>query len=550
MTTAALAQLAGGFGLFLLALGMMTDGLKLAAGSRLKTILEWGTTPAWRGLLSGILITALVQASGAVTIAAIGFVNAGLMTLGQSLAVIFGTNIGTTVTGWLVSLVGIEFDIAALALPMVGAGMVLKMVGGGRSFGGVGWALAGFGLFFLGLDFLQDGFSAMSSGTPFGIVAERGIVGVLIGLGVGLVITVLAQSSSAALALVLTAAQSGVLLIPSAAAMVIGANIGTTSTALFATIGATPNAKRVALAHVLFNVLTGAVALGLLVAALEMGVVERAVNGMAPAAFLALFHSAFNVMGVALIWPVRERLARFLSRRFRSAEEDLARPVYLDPNLARVPALGGMALLNEITRMAALTQEAVTAALRGPEGAIQPFTSRHDAVQRLVFEAGHYAARIQQGAMGEQQSRALAECVRVAQYFAEAVEIAQRLRGLGDRLAAASARAGLASPAEFVEDWLALIQSAAPGGPMDGRVTPGEDRIDQVEADYHAMRQRLIDASIQGRLHPEDLSACLEGLAEMNRLMKRLTKAGRLYRSVAHAFADGPLPSVTPAALD
>ncbi len=550
MTGMAAAQLAGGFGLFLLALGMMTDGLKLAAGRRLKTILEWGTTPAWRGLASGVLITALVQASGAVTIAAIGFVNAGLMTLGQSLAVIFGTNIGTTVTGWLVSLVGFEFDVAAWALPMVGIGMLLKMAGTGRALAGIGWALAGFGLFFLGLDFLKGGFGALSSGTPFAVVAEHGPVGLLIGLGVGLVVTVLAQSSSAALALVLTAAQSGVLLLPSAAAMVIGANIGTTSTALFATIGATPNAKRVALAHVMFNVLTGAIALALLIAALEAGVIESAVDGMAPAAVLALFHTAFNVMGVALVWPLRDRMAAFLARRFRSAEEDLARPVYLDPNLARVPVLGGMALLNEIARMAALTQEAVTAALRSPEGTTQPFASRHDAVQRLVFEAGHYAARIQQGTMGQEQSRALAECVRVAQYFAEAVEIGHRLKGLGGRLAAAAARADLPSPAEFIEDWLALIQSAAPGGPKDGRTPPDEDWVDQVEAAYHAMRQRLIDASIQGRLHPEDLSACLEGLAEMNRLMKRLTKAGRLYRAVAHTFADGPLPPDAPPALD
>uniref|UniRef100_UPI0030DA8862 Na/Pi symporter n=1 Tax=uncultured Marinobacter sp. TaxID=187379 RepID=UPI0030DA8862 len=141
-------QATGGLALFLLAMGMMTDGLKTFAGSGLKRLLsQWTHTPL-RGLASGIMVTGLVQSSSAVTVATIGFVNAGMLTLAQAIAVVFGANVGTTITSWLVALVGSGFKISALALPILTVGVVLRIAGSGRRWAHLGEALAGFGLFF------------------------------------------------------------------------------------------------------------------------------------------------------------------------------------------------------------------------------------------------------------------------------------------------------------------------------------------------------------------------------------------------------------------
>jgi phosphate:Na+ symporter len=148
-----------------------------------------------RGLASGMLITALVQSSSAVTVATIGFVNAGLLTLGQALWVLFGTNVGTTMTGWLVALVGVDFRIEALALPMIGIGMVLQFTGAGRRRGALGMTLAGFGVLFLGIDVLKDSFADL--GSQLTLPGGGGVLGVLAHVGAGALLTVLMQSRRA-----------------------------------------------------------------------------------------------------------------------------------------------------------------------------------------------------------------------------------------------------------------------------------------------------------------------------------------------------------------
>ena len=154
---------AGGLALFLLAMLMMTEGLKVFAGSRLRQMLaQWTSTPV-RGVFSGILITGIVQSSSAVTVAAIGFVNAGVLTMRQALGVIYGTNVGTTVTGWLVSISGLGFKVESFALPILAAGVVLRLASRGKRARGLGEALAGFGLFFLGLAILREAFSCLAT---------------------------------------------------------------------------------------------------------------------------------------------------------------------------------------------------------------------------------------------------------------------------------------------------------------------------------------------------------------------------------------------------
>lgn len=191
----------GGIGLFLLGMRLMTDGLRLAAGSALRRMLgQWIRTPM-RGLLSGALITSLVQSSSAITVATIGFVNAGLLTLRQSVGVIYGSNIGTTMTSWLVALIGFDVDVKALALPLIGTGVMMRLTGAHRRYGALGEALTGFGLFFLGIDVLKVAFSNVGAEVPLQHFANGGMGGAALFVGIGFVLTLLMQSSSAAMAL-------------------------------------------------------------------------------------------------------------------------------------------------------------------------------------------------------------------------------------------------------------------------------------------------------------------------------------------------------------
>lgn len=156
MTGSGIGMLLGGLGLFLLGMLLMTDGLKQAARPLLGRVLGWSTRTRWRGLLAGMLVTALVQSSSAVTVATIGFVNAGLLDLGQSLWVLFGANVGTTATGWLVVLIGFKIKIEVAALPPIGVGMGLRLSGPQTRRAALGTALTGFGVLFLGIGFLQQ----------------------------------------------------------------------------------------------------------------------------------------------------------------------------------------------------------------------------------------------------------------------------------------------------------------------------------------------------------------------------------------------------------
>ena len=254
-------MLLGGLGMFLLAVTMITDGLKATAGPAFRQLLANWTRSPLHGIFSGIAITAIVQSSSAVTVATIGFVNAGIINMRQALGIVYGSNIGTTMTGWLVAIIGFKINVDAFALPMIGLGMILKLTGGENKRASIGLALVGFGLFFIGIDVLKDAFGGLVEAIDLAKFTIEGFTGVLMYLGIGFLMTLLTQSSSAAIAITLTAATGGVVGINAAAAMVIGANVGTTSTAALAVIGATPNAKRVASAHILFNVGTGAVAL-------------------------------------------------------------------------------------------------------------------------------------------------------------------------------------------------------------------------------------------------------------------------------------------------
>ncbi|MBL9190159.1 MAG: Na/Pi cotransporter family protein [Opitutaceae bacterium] len=528
----------GGLALFLLALQMMTEGLRTFAGAGLKALLGRWTSTAWRGVVSGILITGLVQSSSAVTVATIGFVNAGLLTLRQALGVVFGTNVGTTMTGWFVSLVGFGFKIESFALPILTVGVAMRLLAPGKRHQGLGQALAGFGLFFLGLAILKDAFGGLAEtyGTSISGSDQSHWLAFLL---VGFVATLLTQSSSAAIAIILTAAAGGIVGVEAAAAAVIGANIGTTSSAALAVIKATPSAKRLALGHIAFNVITGVVALALLPAMLWW------VGGMArwfgveqqPAVFLALFHTAFNVLGVALMLPFANRLARWLERLFHSAEEDLGRPQHLDDTLVSTPELAVSALREELLRLRALVNGIVRSAIS--RGAVSPnaVETQAAALRTLGATIANFVARVRTEKMSSDAAEELALTVRIARYLEEAARLAPLARTLCEgsgRLADPCLRTLLERSLSDVARCVALAERTETASGNDAERTTA---LEQFQDAYQQAKAGLLAAVVGGRLSVDATDALLDDLSATRRLLDQLVKADRLLRTPSRANA-------------
>ncbi len=326
--------LIGGVGLFLVGMTMLTDGLKVAAGSALRTILARFTRNRFSAVASGALVTAVVQSSSATTLATIGFVSAGLLTFPQAIGVIFGANVGTTSTGWLVSLIGFKVQMSALAFPLIGAGALLMLLTDGSK-AAAGRAVAGFGLIFVGIDFMQEAMASFADDIDLGSFRGDTIHGRLLLVLVGVVMTVVMQSSSAAVATTLTALNAGAINLDEAAALVIGQNMGTTVTAGVAAIGASVAARRTAVAHVLFNGVTGVVALAAL--PLFIDIADGLDDSNDPAISLAAFHTVFNVAGVVLLLPVIGRFSRLVERLVPEREPNLAG--YLDDTVLDIPQI-------------------------------------------------------------------------------------------------------------------------------------------------------------------------------------------------------------------
>jgi len=528
MNTALVDNLLGGIGLFLLGMWLLSDGLKLAGGHALRTILSrWTGTPL-RGLLSGVLITSLVQSSSAVTVAAIGFVNAGLISLRQAVRVIYGSNIGTTMTGWLVAFIGLQVDIKLFALPLIGIGMLLRISGGDTRRAAGGMALAGFGLFFVGIDFLRLGFSGIGENVPLYAMFGDGLGGMALAFVAGVLITVLMQSSSAAMAIILTAAGGGALPVTTAAAMVIGTNIGTTSTAVLAALGATPNARRVAAAHVAFNVITALAAFMLLplLIGLLKGFEGVLGSGAAPAIDLALFHTAFNILGVALMWPITDRLVNFLERRFRSREEDEAQPRYLDHNVVTTPLLAMHALVMELGRMGGIALRIAKGAMSAEVTAGPRLEVDSRILDRLVESVGEFSTLMRRSSLPAELDEVLPNALRVSRYYTEMAELAQRIATAQSTIETIEVGELAAGVVHFKAGVVQLLDASdVLDAEFSAQVVSAQ--LDELEAEYQRLKSQLLRSGTAGELPVRRMVAQLDLCSDMRRLAEQAEKGAR-----------------------
>lgn len=344
-------QLIGALGLFLFGMKAMSDALTKLAGDRMRAILAGLTSNRFLGVLTGFLITSVIQSSSATTLMVVSFANASLLTLTESLSVIMGANIGTTITAWMITLLGFKVSMSSIALPLVGLGVGLTFFKS-KNWEYWGSFIVGFGLLFIGLEFLKENMPDIEK-TPEVLAflqryTQHGVGSVLIFLLVGTVLTVLIQSSSATMALTLLMAAKGWIPFEAAAAMVLGENIGTTITANIAAMVGNFRARQTALAHLLFNILGVIWMLAVFYPFLRgigwmtdrLGSGSPYTDQAAVPVAIALFHTFFNVANTFLmIWfigPMARLVHRIIPER-EQPERPIEEPKFLSGEALKYP---------------------------------------------------------------------------------------------------------------------------------------------------------------------------------------------------------------------
>lgn len=514
-----ITTLLGGVGLFLVGMWLMTDGLKLAAGQSLRDLLHSWTNTRVRGLGTGFMITSLVQSSSAVTVATIGFANAGLLTLEQAIWVIFGSNVGTTMTGWIVVFVGLKVNIEFLALPLIGIGMFLRLTGSKTRRAAIGQTLVGFGLFFLGISILQEGFTTYASGMSLPPMRGSFFTMMPVYIGLGLILTTLMQSSSAAMVITLSAAASGLIPLGAAAAVVIGTNLGTTTTSLVSVIGATATAKRVAASHVMFNLITAFTAVLILVPMLEITTRLQAFLHMpeAPAATLALFHTIFNILGVLLMWPIASRLTNVLKRRFVTLEEIAGRPAYLDVTSLAVPAVAAEALLKELERLGDGAVRSVRAVLDSGADNNGNYPDPATA-ESLGVAIAEYVSQLNRTDMPENVARILPAVIQITQQYVMLCNLAAEVMRLQAQLRISDS--GLKQGIDDFKDQVSGIFDQITGDMSDNDIAQMQSRLDTVESEYESLKSAILESASRGELDMVSVDIQLQ----MNNLIRRMAR--------------------------
>ncbi|PKN68870.1 MAG: sodium:phosphate symporter [Chloroflexi bacterium HGW-Chloroflexi-5] len=341
-----------GLGIFLFGMFHLENGLKGLAGNSFKRLLQKFTNKRWKGILSGAFITAILQSSSLVTLLVLAFLGGGMISLQNSLGVVFGANLGTTVTAWIVATVGFKLNITDLSFPFLAIGTLSYLLLDSRPvLKNWGSFLIGFGLLFLGLDFMKTSIENIADQVDLSLYANLGL---WVFLFVGLIITVLIQSSSAMIVIVLSALNAELITIHQSVAMIIGANIGTTSTLIIASVNGTADKKRLAAANVIFNLVAGTVSFLLLKQLVYFTLHFLRIEE--PLMALVFLNTTINLIGIVLFFPFIPAFARFMNNRFRKSEPS-GISLYIKNVDPAVSDIALKALNNEILRVYSLTEQ-------------------------------------------------------------------------------------------------------------------------------------------------------------------------------------------------
>lgn len=354
-----------GIAIFIIGMFFMQDGFKQLSGGILEKLLEKFTSNTLYAILTGFLSTSVVQSSTIITLIVVSFLSAELLTLVQAVGIVFGSNVGSTTTAWIVSSLGVDVKISTYAFPMLVFGVVLRFF---KSNGvkGSGNVLLGLGFIFLGISYMKDGFDIMKNSIDLASYAMEGYLGIIVYILIGILITVVIQSSAATLAIVITALNADSITYVNAIALAIGANVGTTLTTILASFASNENGKRVALIHFLFNLISATFITILIYQFIDLTDFIAPFLGVSDNNYgmkLALFHTIFSVTGVILLTPTISLLVKLSEKLIQKKVSSASKPKYLNQSVLSNPDASLAALRKEIINLYENCQKAMLHAL-------------------------------------------------------------------------------------------------------------------------------------------------------------------------------------------
>ncbi|ANT62485.1 Na/Pi cotransporter [Salipiger sp. CCB-MM3] len=518
----------GGVGIFLVGMLMLTGGLKGLAGRQMREILAQFTRTPLSGAVTGALTTAVVQSSSATTVTAVGFVAAGILTFPQALGIIFGANIGTTLTGWMVATLGFKLDLGEAVLPVIFLGAVLHLSGRPR-LAALGQALAGFGLLFIGIDHLKDGLEAFEGVVTPSDFPDDSFWGRLQLVGIGLLITLVTQSSSAGVATALAALGAGAINFPQAAALVIGMDVGTTFTALLATVGGGTMTRRTGSAHVIYNVLTGIMALALLGPYASL-VAPWIAEGSGQIALVG-FHTLFNGLGVILVLPLARPFARLIE--WLVPERGTPLTAELDPALVSEPRVATVLARECLGRLNTATCDLLGQRLGGTPPQDAP-TYEPGELRAALTELRAYLDRIRLTEADRAQAAIIGSAFHAIDHLFRLLHRCEQ----AERVAALASTHRLRRLSGLVARGAAC--QARPEDPITAEAAL--DRLRQLARDQRKRpRDRIVDAAVTGRITDEDALHQLDALRWLHRTCYHLWRI-RVHQNAA---APTPAPAAT-----
>ncbi len=437
----------GSLGMFLFGMKVMSEALQKLSGERLRGVMRAMTGNRFAGVGSGLVVTTLVQSSSASTVMIVSFVNAGLLTVVEAIGMIMGANLGTTTTFWLVSFFGFKFSVSSVALPIIGVALPLIFARKGK-IRDCGEFLMGFGLLFLGLMFLKDSVPDIR-GQPEILefikdFTGHGIWSVLVFFVVGTLLTIVVQSSSVAGAITITMAYKGWIDYPSACAIILGENVGTTITANLAALGANVHAKRAARAHFFFNIIGAAWAIAL------FGPFSSLVDKLVPSdsalassipMHMAAFHSLFNVVNTLLLIGFVPQLARLVERMVKETPERARIHVdYESPFIPKTGELNFAEAERDVQRMGEITRELLngfTTLIETPPADLDAYLKSMKALEkesdRRAFETTNYLLKCSSGRVSDATVLKITSLLRVVAELEDICDCGYRLAVLAER---------------------------------------------------------------------------------------------------------------------
>ncbi len=501
-------ELLAGLTLFLLAMSQIEDTIRTLAGQRFKHLIVENTQTPLRGILTGTVATAILQSSSLVTLMLLALVGARIMPMRNALAVVIGANLGTTATGWIVATIGFKLDLESVALPLVACGGLITAMMQGQRWRTVGQFTMGLGLLLLGLQYMKGAMGDVSSAVPTDLLVQFNSLEFLL---FGALMSALVQSSSAVMVIALSAINGGILDIGSAAALAIGADLGTTSTVILGAIRGSASKKRVALGHLVFNLVTDVVAFILLTPLLALTLPLGD-----PVMRLVAFHSMFNLLGIFLFAPFTGALANFLNRRFVDSNDVISR--HLGEAPIELPEAGLSSLWQELRHLLVQVHLRNQMALELEKPTVLSVARDYDLgdeddparayarSKELEGEMVQYAIELRDAQLTTEQHSAIDAMTKASRSALQSAKFcndlrndAQLLESVLPRLSQQAARAQQALYAQF------------------GRVLDEEDSfrlqdaelVEQIEQDHETFHELIYEAIKAGQISDKEVSALL-----------------------------------------